>query len=188
MRQARLLLREILKPNAVDRLRRLSNRAAAVCCIQCTFADRHSRAKCRDGPRQQSYFRFRVTAIAGGFLHEGKRRAGRPKSSITGNPVRPAVMEARKNSISTHLEDDGPLCGWWSLAAARAHSFFSDSVPEAVAAFARDELRSRLRITQQARPEDETRVKARYGELGVEAEVSPFFADLAVDGLPQRTS
>jgi UDP-N-acetylglucosamine--N-acetylmuramyl-(pentapeptide) pyrophosphoryl-undecaprenol N-acetylglucosamine transferase len=55
--------------------------------------------------------------------------------------------------------------------------FFSDSVPEAVAALP-DELRSRLRITQQARPEDEARVKARYGELGVEAEVSPFFADL----------
>src|SRR5690606_17146903 len=39
--------------------------------------------------------------------------------------------------------------------------------------------RKRLRITQQARAEDAAKVQAAYGELGMEAEVSPFFTDMA---------
>jgi UDP-N-acetylglucosamine--N-acetylmuramyl-(pentapeptide) pyrophosphoryl-undecaprenol N-acetylglucosamine transferase len=53
----------------------------------------------------------------------------------------------------------------------------SDAVPEAIALMP-PTMRARLRITHQARPEDEDRVKARYGEIGVAAEVSPFFKDL----------
>ena len=34
-------------------------------------------------------------------------------------------------------------------------------------------------MTQQARPEDETHVRERLEELGVKAEVSPFFTDMA---------
>jgi UDP-N-acetylglucosamine--N-acetylmuramyl-(pentapeptide) pyrophosphoryl-undecaprenol N-acetylglucosamine transferase len=42
-----------------------------------------------------------------------------------------------------------------------------------------DALRARLKLTQQARPEDEAQVRARLEEMGVEAEVSPFFTDMA---------
>ncbi len=41
-----------------------------------------------------------------------------------------------------------------------------------------EKLRRRLRIVQQARPEDRDKVEARYRELGVEVEVAPFFSDL----------
>ena len=53
----------------------------------------------------------------------------------------------------------------------------ADVVPDAIAALA-PELRARLTITQQARGEDETRVRHAYARLGVKAEVAPFFSDL----------
>ena len=40
-------------------------------------------------------------------------------------------------------------------------------------------MRKRLVVTQQARPEDEAAVKAAYEKLGIAAEVSPFFDNMA---------
>jgi UDP-N-acetylglucosamine--N-acetylmuramyl-(pentapeptide) pyrophosphoryl-undecaprenol N-acetylglucosamine transferase len=56
--------------------------------------------------------------------------------------------------------------------------FFSDAVPAAIGLLP-DARRKRLAITQQARADDLARVKAGYAALGVEAEVSPFFTDMA---------
>ena len=53
-------------------------------------------------------------------------------------------------------------------------------VPAAIAALPPGFL-SRVRIVQQARGEDEVRVRDAYAQLGVQAEVAPFFKDL-----PQR--
>jgi UDP-N-acetylglucosamine--N-acetylmuramyl-(pentapeptide) pyrophosphoryl-undecaprenol N-acetylglucosamine transferase len=115
----------------------------------------------------------RVTAIAGGFMKaEGPLAA---KIVETGNPVRLDVIEAAK--IPFHApEAEGPL-RLLVFGGSQGALFFSDSVPEAVALLP-DGIRARLKVTQQARPEDETRVMARYAELGVEAEVSAFFSDL----------
>ena len=41
-----------------------------------------------------------------------------------------------------------------------------------------DELKARLHLTQQCRPEDLDRVKARYAELGINAELASFFDDV----------
>jgi UDP-N-acetylglucosamine--N-acetylmuramyl-(pentapeptide) pyrophosphoryl-undecaprenol N-acetylglucosamine transferase len=54
---------------------------------------------------------------------------------------------------------------------------FSDVLPPAVALLDPAE-RARLSIVQQARGEDEARVRDAYGVLGVAAEVAPFFKDL----------
>jgi UDP-N-acetylglucosamine--N-acetylmuramyl-(pentapeptide) pyrophosphoryl-undecaprenol N-acetylglucosamine transferase len=56
----------------------------------------------------------------------------------------------------------------------------ADVVPAGVAALP-PELRARVSIVQQARGEDEARVREAYAALGVQAEVAPFFKDL-----PQR--
>ena len=53
----------------------------------------------------------------------------------------------------------------------------SDVVPAAIAGLPHD-LRGRLRISHQARAEDDARVKAVYADAGIQAEVQPFFADL----------
>ncbi|MBP0439200.1 undecaprenyldiphospho-muramoylpentapeptide beta-N-acetylglucosaminyltransferase [Tianweitania sediminis] len=117
----------------------------------------------------------RVTAIAGGFLPEG----GGPHAAkvfATGNPVRPAVLEAaaRPFNAPSAAEPFRLLVFGGSQGA----QFFSQAIPAAVSLLPAP-LRERLRIVQQARAEDEAEVRARYAELGLAVEVSPFFTDMA---------
>jgi UDP-N-acetylglucosamine--N-acetylmuramyl-(pentapeptide) pyrophosphoryl-undecaprenol N-acetylglucosamine transferase len=56
--------------------------------------------------------------------------------------------------------------------------FFSDAMPPALALLPPAQ-RSRLRVTQQARQEDAETVARTYRDLGIDAEVSPFFTDMA---------
>ena len=117
----------------------------------------------------------RVTAIAGGFLPEtsGTHSA---KTVATGNPVRPAVIEAAKTEYE--ISGEGQHFHLLVFGGSQGAQFFSDAIPAAVALLPQ-ELRARLRVTQQARPEDEAKVKAAYRDLGIGAEVSPFFTDMA---------
>lgn len=117
----------------------------------------------------------RVTAIAGGFLPEGQSRHA-DKIVITGNPVRPAVIDAAatpyvasRGSEPFHLVVFGGSQG---------AQFFSAALPAAIALLP-DDLKSRLRLTQQARAEDEAGVRKALAEMGISAEVSPFFTDMA---------
>lgn len=55
---------------------------------------------------------------------------------------------------------------------------FSDVVPAALLALPED-LRGRIAVVQQTRPEDLERVRAAYAAAGMDAELSPFFADVA---------
>jgi UDP-N-acetylglucosamine--N-acetylmuramyl-(pentapeptide) pyrophosphoryl-undecaprenol N-acetylglucosamine transferase len=116
----------------------------------------------------------RVTAIAGGFLPEGGAHG--VKTVVTGNPVRPAVIEAALTGYTASGDDD-PF-RLLVFGGSQGAQFFSDAVPAAVALLS-EPLRWRLSVTQQARPEDEAKVKAAYAALGVEANVSPFFTDMA---------
>lgn len=115
----------------------------------------------------------RVTAIAGGFLkHEGTFA---DKIVVTGNPVRPAVLAA----ANMPYEKPG-ASGSINLVVfggSQGARYFSETMPKALALLP-DELRARIFITQQARPEDEAAAKAAYDTLGVKADVSPFFGDL----------
>ena len=63
----------------------------------------------------------RVDAIAGGFLDPGKSKAG-GKIVVTGNPVRPAVLDAAKTPTSRPGMASRSAC--WCSAAARARSSF----------------------------------------------------------------
>jgi len=115
----------------------------------------------------------RVTAIAGGFLKAEGALAD--KIVETGNPVRPAVIAVSGKPYEPPAKT-GPL-RLVVFGGSQGARFFSDTVPEAIALLP-ETLRGRIEIVQQARPEDEARVKARYAELGVTAEVAPFFTDL----------
>jgi UDP-N-acetylglucosamine--N-acetylmuramyl-(pentapeptide) pyrophosphoryl-undecaprenol N-acetylglucosamine transferase len=55
---------------------------------------------------------------------------------------------------------------------------FADVVPRALAALP-PALRTRIRLVQQVRAEDRARVEAAHAEGGVQAELSPFFPDVA---------
>jgi UDP-N-acetylglucosamine--N-acetylmuramyl-(pentapeptide) pyrophosphoryl-undecaprenol N-acetylglucosamine transferase len=117
----------------------------------------------------------RVSAIAGGFLPEGEgAHAG--KTVATGNPVRPAVIEAARSEYEQSGE--GTPFRLLVFGGSQGAQFFSQAVPAAIALLP-GELRARLHVTQQARAEDEAAVKAAYAGLGIAAEVSPFFTDMA---------
>lgn len=117
----------------------------------------------------------RVDAIAGGFLPENSG-ANSAKVVVTGNPVRPAVIEAAKAPYvaSAGTEAFNLLVFGGSQGA----QFFSDAVPAAIALLPEGQ-RKRLRVTQQARVEDADKVKAAYAKLDITADVSPFFNDMA---------
>ena len=117
----------------------------------------------------------RVSAIAGGFLPEGSGSHA-DKTVATGNPVRPAVIEAAKTDYEQSGE--GEPFRLLVFGGSQGAQFFSQAVPAAITLLP-VMLRSRLVVTQQARKEDEAEVKAAYARLGITAEVSPFFTDMA---------
>ena len=97
-------------------------------------------------------------------------------ATVTGNPVRPAV-QALAGTTYVPPGPDQPielLVTGGSLGA----RVFAGAVPAAIALLP-EALRARLRVTQQARPEDIGRVRAAYAAIGVPAELSSFFPDQA---------
>src|SRR5262249_25897930 len=116
----------------------------------------------------------RVQTIATGFrglLADDPRLA--VKVTHTGNPIRPAVVEAAAKAYpGTH----GPL-RIPGLAGSPGARVMADVVPPAIE-LAPMAVRARLTVTQQAREEDLARVQSAYKRFGVAAEVEPFFRDL----------
>jgi UDP-N-acetylglucosamine--N-acetylmuramyl-(pentapeptide) pyrophosphoryl-undecaprenol N-acetylglucosamine transferase len=117
----------------------------------------------------------RVAAIAGGFLSD-REGAFADKIVVTGNPVRPAVLEAAKTPYRPSREDQ-PF-RLLVFGGSQGAQFFSDALPGAIAALP-EAQRARLVVTQQARADDVGRVKKAYDELGMQVEVLPFFSDMA---------
>ena len=92
----------------------------------------------------------------------------------TGNPVRGAVL-AQAGAV---YEPPGGGClRVLVFGGSQGARVISDVVPEALAALP-PEMRARLRVVQQARPEDEARVTAAYEAAGISAEVTDFIGDL----------
>jgi UDP-N-acetylglucosamine--N-acetylmuramyl-(pentapeptide) pyrophosphoryl-undecaprenol N-acetylglucosamine transferase len=124
--------------------------------------------------RANRFLARRVTAIATTFpdVAEDQPALG-AKVTLTGNPLRPAVVAAAGTpypSVSGSLR----LLVFGGSQGARV---MADVVPAAIGLLEPD-LRARLAIVQQSREEDLQRVRAAYGELGVAAEVASFFTDL----------
>lgn len=118
----------------------------------------------------------RVTAIATSFAGVlAKTPALAAKATHTGNPVRPAVVEAAKVPYAPP-ERLGPL-RLLVFGGSQGARIMADIVPPAVELLP-VALRANLRVTQQARAEDIERVRTTYARLGVQAEVAPFFPDL----------
>lgn len=116
----------------------------------------------------------RVDAIAGGFLPEGQGEYS-AKTVVTGNPVRPAVIAA--SAVEYHAPGEGEDFRLVVFGGSQGAQFFSSAIPSAICLL--DEpIAKRLKVTQQARIEDEAKVKACYAKLGLEADVAPFFTDM----------
>lgn len=99
----------------------------------------------------------------------------RGKAVETGNPIRDAVLEAARRPYPP-LEAGGPL-RLLVFGGSQGARFLSEVVPAALERLPA-ELRARLVLVQQCRPEDLEAVRAAYARLGVVAELQPFFRDL----------
>jgi UDP-N-acetylglucosamine--N-acetylmuramyl-(pentapeptide) pyrophosphoryl-undecaprenol N-acetylglucosamine transferase len=118
----------------------------------------------------------RVRLIATGFPEvRGIAPEWKSKLRLTGNPVRPAVLEAAARPFEPLAE--GGVLRLVVFGGSQGARVMSDIVPPAVERLP-GELRARLSIVQQAREEDLERVRSTYAKLGVPAEVSPFFGDM----------
>ena len=118
----------------------------------------------------------RVRAIATGFPGILNREpALAAKATYTGNPVRPAVIEA---AATPYLAGNtaGPL-NLLVFGGSQGARVMADIVPAAVERL-EPRLQMRLLVLQQARAEDMERVREAYAKLQVAAEVAPFFTDL----------
>lgn len=99
----------------------------------------------------------------------------RKKVHHTGVPVRQAVIAAADSPYQK--PDSGRAFRLLVFGGSQGARVFADIVHAAVAQLS-EKARKRLDIVQQARLEDIERVSKAYADLGVKAEVAPFFADL----------
>jgi UDP-N-acetylglucosamine--N-acetylmuramyl-(pentapeptide) pyrophosphoryl-undecaprenol N-acetylglucosamine transferase len=117
----------------------------------------------------------RVKAIGTGLAKvKGLEGDWAAKARFVGNPLRPSVLKAIKPYPD--LVSDGAVT-LLVTGGSQGARIMSDCVPDALALLP-DDWRKRLRVVQQARPEDLERVKTRYQGAGISAEVASFFADL----------
>ena len=122
--------------------------------------------------RVNQLFAKRVDAIACGTwpteLPEGV--AG----TYTGNPVRGSVLE--REGAPYIPPGDYPM-SIVVVGGSQGARILSDVVPAAIGALP-DAMKANLRVSHQARGEDEVRVAEAYAALGVQADVQPFFHDV----------
>ncbi|MDB5526414.1 MAG: UDP-diphospho-muramoylpentapeptide beta-N-acetylglucosaminyltransferase [Rhizobium sp.] len=116
----------------------------------------------------------KVRAIAGGFLPENSGQYS-AKTIVTGNPVRPDVIAAAATPYKLSGTDD-PF-NLVIFGGSQGAQYFSSAIPSAICLLD-DDMRKRLHVVQQARPEDRDKVTSCFTRLGLPAEVSPFFADM----------
>jgi UDP-N-acetylglucosamine--N-acetylmuramyl-(pentapeptide) pyrophosphoryl-undecaprenol N-acetylglucosamine transferase len=118
----------------------------------------------------------RVRRIATGFpATAGLRRAERARVRHTGNPVRAAILAAARGGYKAPAPD-API-RLLVLGGSQGAHILGEIIPPALAALPPG-LRTRLRVSQQARPEDLGRVRHGYAECGIAAEVEGFFTDV----------
>ncbi len=118
----------------------------------------------------------RVLRVATSFEHtRGIANASRVKIAMTGNPVRPAIAELATRAYPI-LERDGPL-RLLIIGGSQGARVFAELVPAALALLP-PQIRARLSVVQQCRPEDLQQVRARHEADGIQAECAAFFDDL----------
>lgn len=94
----------------------------------------------------------------------------------TGNPVRRSVLDMAARPYSA--PDSMGILNLLVIGGSQGARVLSDIVPGAIAALPQD-LRDRLSVSHQARPEDMARVAADYDAAGIACTVQPFFSDVA---------
>lgn len=125
--------------------------------------------------RANRFLASRVGLIATGFpTLKGVEGALAAKTRYTGNPVRPAVIEAAATPYPDFA--DGRL-RVLITGGSQGAKVMSDIVPAAIALLCEAD-RARLQVTQQARGEDKARVASACARMNFPVEIAEFFPDL----------
>lgn len=117
----------------------------------------------------------RVTAIAGGFLPSNSGQFS-DKTITTGNPVRPAVIKAAEQAYKSSSGDE--VFNLVVFGGSQGAQFFGKSIPAAISRLTAHS-QTRLKLTLQAREEDVDQAKADCAQMNIDAEISPFFENMA---------
>lgn len=118
-----------------------------------------------------------VDAIATSYPHIERLPDDRKdKVRLVGNPVRAEVLALRSEPFPP-LTEDG-LLRVLVTGGSQGARVLSEVVPDGLAMLP-PALRSRLQVTQQCRAEDIERVRARYADHGIPAELGTYFEDMA---------
>jgi UDP-N-acetylglucosamine--N-acetylmuramyl-(pentapeptide) pyrophosphoryl-undecaprenol N-acetylglucosamine transferase len=116
-----------------------------------------------------------VQVIAGGLTFKRFVPKDMSKVIYTGNPVRPEVVAFNGAPYQTPSANDAlHLLVFGGSQGARA---LSEIVPTAVVMLPA-EIRARLDVVQQCRPEDLESVRKIYADASIRAELAPFFNDM----------
>jgi UDP-N-acetylglucosamine--N-acetylmuramyl-(pentapeptide) pyrophosphoryl-undecaprenol N-acetylglucosamine transferase len=97
------------------------------------------------------------------------------RRTVTGNPVRPEISAIADAPYAAPAA--GEKVRLFVMGGSLGARVFGRAVPEAVALLPQD-LRNRLAITQQVRPEDLAQAEEDYRALGLTVELQPFFNDV----------
>ncbi len=116
-------------------------------------------------------FAPRVDAVACGVWPTELPDGARPVH--TGNPVRESVLA---HAGATYVRPGDHPMSLLVIGGSQGAGLFTRIMPAALALLP-EELRARLRIAQQVRPEDMARAQDAFAELDVEAELRAFFDD-----------
>ncbi|KIC48424.1 UDP-N-acetylglucosamine--N-acetylmuramyl-(pentapeptide) pyrophosphoryl-undecaprenol N-acetylglucosamine transferase [Tateyamaria sp. ANG-S1] len=96
------------------------------------------------------------------------------EGTYVGNPVRGSVLE--RAGAGYIAPGDYPM-EILVIGGSQGARILSDVIPPAIASLSMERLRN-LRVSHQARGEDEERVRTFYAENGINADVQPFFHDV----------
>jgi UDP-N-acetylglucosamine--N-acetylmuramyl-(pentapeptide) pyrophosphoryl-undecaprenol N-acetylglucosamine transferase len=122
--------------------------------------------------RVNRLFAPRVDRVACGIwptdLPEGAR------GEHVGNPVRSRVLD---HAGARYQRPDNPVIELLVIGGSQGAGLFSRVVPEALERLPYD-LRDRIRLSQQVRPEDMDRVRGHYERLEIDVELRGFFDDV----------
>lgn len=111
-------------------------------------------------------------AIATSFPHVERLPRG-THATLTGNPVRPAILDLRARPYTL----PGPRLAILVTGGSQGATVFSQILPAALALLPA-ETRAVIDVTQQVRAEDRDAVDRAYAGLGMTPTLAPFFADL----------
>ena len=126
--------------------------------------------------RVNRYIAGRANAVACAFpTLEKASRSVKAKAHVVGNPVRPEIRVLYDEPFQP--PGLGPI-RILVTGGSQGARLLSECTPAAIAQLPED-LRFRLHVTQQTRPDSMAGARRIYGDALVECELSPFFRDMA---------